>query len=252
MNKYKSLLWREIKIAKKNYLGRSMVILAFGVMVFLASLIASKDDFSDFSSTDLMGMAYMFSFLVSFCMMADNEVDSSDDNVGWTEYSYVLPISYKNRAITKFIIRICSVLIGLIICIVFSLFLKTFCDINCFWINLNLYISVALLAILGINLIFCIKSYIPEEYKKIFFLLVGIVAVVAVGIGIFILLDKLPGLKDIKLEDLKVLVTVFSEKMGSALLTLVLVFLMIPIFIFDFFITKNKFERKEKNERIAI
>jgi len=62
----------------------------------------------------------------------------------------------------------------------------------------------------------------------------------------------LPGLKDIKLEDLKVLVTVFSEKMGSALLTLVLVFLMIPIFIFDFFITKNKFERKEKNERIAI
>ena len=119
MKKYKSLIFRELKISKKHYISHALLMGAFAAMLLFAVFIGWKDsianateqDMSEFHAT--LGMfAFMFSFLTSVLAAYDTDIYQADKNTGWLRYSYALPITAKEKALSRYTVKLAAILIG--------------------------------------------------------------------------------------------------------------------------------------------
>lgn len=126
MEKYKSLLFREWKVSKKFYLLRIVLLLLFtlmlgGLMVYLSNTGAVETVVVEGETVPAaegaMDVAFIFlSYLLVLFMAAasgeDNGVYKSDVNSGWLKFSWALPVTAHEKAVTKLTFRGIVVLIG--------------------------------------------------------------------------------------------------------------------------------------------
>lgn len=123
--KYKSLLYREWKVSKKFYLLRIVLLLLFtallgGGMTYAINVAAVSAEVTKEAAAAAEGAAdvawiFLFYLLVLFMAAAsgeDNGVYKSDVNSGWLKYSWALPVTAHEKAVTKLTFRGIVVLIG--------------------------------------------------------------------------------------------------------------------------------------------
>lgn len=113
MEKYKSLLYREWKITKKFYLLRIVLLVLFTVLLgggVIFSVNASTGQEVEAGAAEALDWALIFFFylLVLFIAAAsgeDNGVYKSDVSSGWLKYSWALPVTAHEKAVTKYVFR---------------------------------------------------------------------------------------------------------------------------------------------------
>ncbi len=123
--KYKSLLYREWKVSKKFYLLRIVLILLFtlmlgGVMIYwstgaVGTLVIEGETVPATEGPMDVTFIFLFYLLVLFMAAAsgeDNGVYKSDVNSGWLKFSWALPVTAHEKAVTRFSFRGIVVLIG--------------------------------------------------------------------------------------------------------------------------------------------
>lgn len=127
MKKYQSLIFRELKISKRDHIAHVLLMLGFAAMLLVAVFGAWQQDAAAMSPEDLseihasLGMfSLMFSLLSAILAANDTNIYQSDINSGWKRYSYVLPITAKEKAIAHYAVKTAAILIGGVICAVFS------------------------------------------------------------------------------------------------------------------------------------
>lgn len=120
--KYKSLLYREWKVSKKFYLIRIVLLLLFTALLGCAAIFivnASTNQASEAGAAEALDFALIvfFYLLVLFIAAAsgeDNGVYKADVNSGWLKFSWALPVTAHEKAVTRFVFRGIVVLIGTI------------------------------------------------------------------------------------------------------------------------------------------
>ena len=108
--KYKALVYREWKIAKKFYVLRSILILLFvllfgGIIVFSTRAGVKADGVWLF-------FLYLIVLFIAVAIGENNGVYKSDVNVGWLRFSWALPLTACEKAIAKYIFKCIVILSG--------------------------------------------------------------------------------------------------------------------------------------------
>ena len=122
MEKYKSLLYREWKITKKFYLLRIVLLVLFtallgGVVKFVVNASTGPEAVAGAAENIDWALIFFFYLLVLFMAAAsgeDNGVYKSDVSSGWLKYSWALPVTAHEKAVTKYVFRGILVLAGTI------------------------------------------------------------------------------------------------------------------------------------------
>ncbi|MBQ8326050.1 MAG: ABC-2 transporter permease [Lachnospiraceae bacterium] len=108
MKKYKSLLYREWKLSSKHYISRMCLLLMATILMALVVgfMDATGGGFAVFIS-------YLLVALAAGLTSEDNGVFKSDINSDWMTYSYALPITALDKAITRYILKLITVVLGM-------------------------------------------------------------------------------------------------------------------------------------------
>lgn len=122
MEKYKSLLYREWKITKKFYLLRIVLLVLFTVMlgggtIYAVNASAGREVAAGAAEALDWVLIFFFYLLVLFIAAAsgeDNGVYKSDVSSGWLKYSWALPVTAHEKAVTKYVYRGILILAGTI------------------------------------------------------------------------------------------------------------------------------------------
>lgn len=119
MNKYKSLVFRELKLARKHYIGMfALSILFLGLMV-LCVFVAGGEFVRQGESLDTFSliMTYMFAVISTYCAVHDNGVFKSDMGAGWNTYSHALPVTAFEKAAANYIVKTIAIIAGMAVTI---------------------------------------------------------------------------------------------------------------------------------------
>lgn len=131
MKLYRSLIFRELKISRRHYAARALLMAGFAALLFLAVFVAWQEDIAKASPQELKDLRYivdmfgmMFALLTAVLAMYDADVMQSDVNCGWLRYSYALPITAKDKALAHYTVKAGAIVIGGILCGVFAAILE--------------------------------------------------------------------------------------------------------------------------------
>ena len=101
MAKFKSLLFRELCVFRKNMIIRFVLLIVFGLFYVVGiSTARSNSEFKEVDAVSLMFCASLFIGVMAVLLgNMRTEILKSDINAGWLTYSYTLPIKPKDRAL---------------------------------------------------------------------------------------------------------------------------------------------------------
>lgn len=173
MTKFRSLIFRELKVCRKLYIMRFLVLFAFyafaigGVFLltnFLGKLPESEDLIQPFAELFSM-LIILYSTLI---FAEDNSIFKSDLNSGWNNYSYVLPITASRRAAVKLVRFIgtlgISVLLGMVCVIIVNQIAGTQFQMG--YVILQFILLDFLMLSKIITDFFVLRARNTEEYNK--------------------------------------------------------------------------------------
>lgn len=173
MTKFCSLIFRELKVCRKLYIIRFLVLFAFsafviGVVFLVTNLFGELPEKQNTmkSLTELFSMIIMLYSTVIFA--EDNNTFKSDLNTGWNNYSYVLPITASERAAVKLIRFIStlsiSLLLGMVCVIIVNQITGTQFQIGYVVLQFILLDLLLLSKIIIDFFVLCARN--TDEYKK--------------------------------------------------------------------------------------
>ena len=128
MKLYRSLLFRELKISKRHYAVRILLMASFAALLMLAVFMAWKEDIanapasgaSEMIETSIAMFGMMFGLLSAILAGYDTDVLKSDVSCGWKRYSYALPVTAKDKALAHYSVKGAAMLVGGILCGIFA------------------------------------------------------------------------------------------------------------------------------------
>lgn len=133
MRKIKSLVYRELVISKKFYITNIAVVVVFMVMCWLtqlsieygniAKLFEFETDDIDRKTVSMLKTVIYYAFVcfVSFAsanMINDNGTALSDIKSRWRILSFTLPVKPYERALSRYIVKVMTILTALLMSIV--------------------------------------------------------------------------------------------------------------------------------------
>lgn len=118
----RSLLWRELKIAKKYYIGCIIGVFIITGLFWLVVMSANFGNIGKYLNKDdlnvlriVLYFCFLFAIpLVSVMMLCDNGVLIADIRSNWKKYSYTLPVKSTEIVISKYAI-IVAILIAVLL-----------------------------------------------------------------------------------------------------------------------------------------
>lgn len=117
MKKYKSLIFRELKLSAKHYAFRGLLFFAFIAMFALVLFVLKPQAAREGGSLDgfaLMG-AYAVGIMGAIVIGEDNGVYKADVNTGWLTYSWALPLTAFEKTMAKYLTKLVIIVAGSII-----------------------------------------------------------------------------------------------------------------------------------------
>lgn len=115
MEKYKSLLYREWKITKKFYILRTILFLFFVAMFALTfyGLTIQNEPTAEGAYMTALVISTIFCLFSGVLAAEDNGAYKTDVNSGWLSFSWALPLTSAEKALSKYLFRVIVILVGL-------------------------------------------------------------------------------------------------------------------------------------------
>lgn len=171
MKKIRSLLFREFKIARKNYILSGVLI--FSIMIFITLgillLISSgNDELTKYMQKSMFNMLVLMSSFMAPSIYLTDVVFKADINSGWMKYSYGLPVTSFERAVVRtirivgmmfFAIALSQIFIAVICMITGRQFQLWFSVIHFTMMDFSLLVGI-------ISNLFTLSARSTEELKK--------------------------------------------------------------------------------------
>ncbi len=252
MNKYKSLVFRELKLSARHYMLRGLMFLAFIVMLVLVMFVLKPQaakEMCNMRGFALMG-AYVVGIMGAIIIGEDNGVYKADVNTGWLTYSWTLPLTSFEKAMTKNIVRVILIAAGSVITVLSAILIFAISG-TAFNVNtiLSLFIFIDIALIFNIILeAFFMRATDTKSLKK-----VGTIAGAVLAVLIFlpdILSLGQPGSAESKIleqatQSIEIANYVFYSFKMPEIIGYISIPLMIIVLIAGFIITKKNFEKRE-------
>lgn len=180
MKLYRSLVYRELKLTRKRCF--LMVIL----FVLLAALMLTPlilGGFSEPGEEAPVEMILLFVGTVSmtggFLAGTNNGVQKADISAGWKRYSFVLPPTAKQQALSDLLVKLMLILFFGLLSAAFAMIYSLSSDYNAFGLMLNIYLG----AVCAVMLIDIAYSYIIMFAKtKKDLAVIGVAAFLGAGL----------------------------------------------------------------------
>lgn len=121
MTKFKSLLYYEFRVSRKNLISVGIVVFLQTLLCWAMLIVFSLDPESNYADKEILNTAISIqvltmSFVCGFIATGVEEVFKNDISSGWLNYSYALPISAKMRAA----VRMARTAISAAVCLVWG------------------------------------------------------------------------------------------------------------------------------------
>ena len=189
MKLYTSLIYRELKLTRKHCIIMLILFLLLSLMLLTPIMLG---DFSKPGEESPLEMIPLFVGIVSltggFMAGTNNGLQKADISSGWKRYSFVLPTTAKQQALSDLLVNLCYILFFGLLSAGFALIYTVMADYNAFGIMLNIYLGT----VCAVMLIDIAYSYIMMFAKdKNQLKIIGVIAFFGAGIilraaGIFI------------------------------------------------------------------
>lgn len=164
--KFRSLMFRELKLSRKSVLLQFVLLLIMTAMTWLMLFSASTESPENMPMT--INAVVLATALLSIMSLLLDEIFKSDINSGWLNYSYALPISPIQRAavhfIRKFSVCFLSILLSLCNAEAISIFWNMGLSVN--YVVWHIIVLIAGLIFSLTNDIFILQARSSADMKK--------------------------------------------------------------------------------------
>ena len=182
MKMYRSLVYRELKLTRKRFILMLILFILVALLMLLPVFIGGMSEAPEMAD-DLQGLLFFASGVVAltggFMAGTNNGLQKADISSGWKRYSFVLPPTAKQQAMSDLLVKLCYILFFGLLSTAFAMIYTIAADHNAFALTLNIYLG----AVCAVMLIDVAYSYIvmfarDRNQLKIF----GVVAFFGAGI----------------------------------------------------------------------
>ncbi len=113
MKLYKSLIYRELKLTRKRCILMLILFLLLSLLMLLPIVIGGLSGASEMDE-DLLSIVWLASGVVAltggFLAGTNNGLQKADINSGWKRYSFILPPTAKQQALSDLLTKLCYIL----------------------------------------------------------------------------------------------------------------------------------------------
>ncbi len=192
MKLYRSLIFRELKLTRKRFLLMLILFLLLALLMispiffgFFSMAVEGEDSPKDVIPIFVVTVALTGGILAG----TNNGVQKADISSGWKRYSFILPPTARQQALSDLLTKLCYVLLFGFLSAAFAFTYTTIADYNNIAVMLNVYFG----AVCATMLVDLAYSYImmfanDKDQMK----LIGILAFVGAG-AIFKVFGLFPG-----------------------------------------------------------
>ncbi len=133
MKLYRSLIYRELKLTRKRCILMLILFLLLSLMLLLPIMIGGLSGDSEMDE-ELISIVWLASGIVAltggFLAGTNNGLQKADINSGWKRYSFVLPPTAKQQAVSDLLVKLCYILFFGLLSAAFALVCITVSGIN--------------------------------------------------------------------------------------------------------------------------
>lgn len=128
MKLYRSLIYRELRLTRKSFILMLIPFLLLAALMLTPIIIGGQSVTSEIGE-DQLGIIILASATVALTggVMAgtNNGLQKADINSGWKRYSFVLPITAKQQALSDLLTKLCHILLFGLLSSAFALVCKS-------------------------------------------------------------------------------------------------------------------------------
>ena len=182
MKLYRSLIFRELKLTRKRCILMLILLVLLALLLMLPAILGN---FSESIEDDVDAMAGILFFGGTVALVAglmagtNNGLQKVDISSGWKQYSYILPPTAKQQALSDLLVKLCYILL-------FGTLSVGYASIYCIRANcnavghiLNIYLGiVSVVMLIDIAYSYIVMFAKDKNELKIF----GLIAFVGAGL----------------------------------------------------------------------
>ena len=133
MKLYRSLIYRELKLTRKRCILMLILFLLLSLLMLLPIMIGGLSGDSEMEE-DLLSIVWLASGIVAltggFLAGTNNGLQKTDINSGWKRYSFILPPTAKQQALSDLLTKLCYILFFGLLSVAFLMVCKIVSGIN--------------------------------------------------------------------------------------------------------------------------
>ena len=133
MKLYRSLIYRELKLTRKRCILMLILFLLLSLMLLLPIMIGGLSGDSEMDD-ELISIVWLASGIVAltggFLAGTNNGLQKTDINSGWKRYSFILPPTAKQQALSDLLTKLCYILFFGLLSVAFLMVCKIVAGIN--------------------------------------------------------------------------------------------------------------------------
>ena len=180
MKLYTSLIYREWKLTRKRFLLRLILFLLLSLLMLTPIMVGGLLDPEEGANVELI-LFFVGSVSLTGSLLAgtNNGIQKADISSGWKRYSFVLPPTAKQQALSDLLVKLCDILFFGLLSGAFAMIYSIAANYNAFGIMLNIYLG----AVCAVMLIDVAYSYIIMFAKsKKDLAVIGVAAIHGAGL----------------------------------------------------------------------
>ena len=189
MKLYTSLIYRELKLTRKRSVLMLILLLLLSLLLLTPIIIGERSGDPEMDG-DLLSIVMLCSAVIAltggFMAGTNNGLQKADISSGWKRYSFVLPPTAKQQAMTDLMTKLCCVLFFGLLSAAYALVCRLIAGINIGAAQIDpvrLMLNIYLGAVCAVMLIDVLYSYIIMFAKtKKDLEITGIVAFLGAGL----------------------------------------------------------------------
>ena len=182
MKLYRSLIFRELKLTRKRFLLMLILFLLLAALMLTPIMLGGFSEPAEGEDSPVeMILLFVGTVALAGGFMAgtNNGLQKADISTGWKRYSFVLPTTAKQQALSDLLVKLCYILLFGLLSAVFAMIYSVTANYNAFGLMLNIYLG----AVCAVMLIDVAYSYIIMFAKsKKDLAVIGVAAFLGAGL----------------------------------------------------------------------
>lgn len=170
MTKFRSLLFREMRVSRKHTILTASLIFVLGAFYTVGIYAMKQDSTADGNMTESMVLmlSVTLAMICSLTCLFQNEVFKNDINVNWLRYSYTLPVSSKERAVVQVVNKNAVTIISMVLGLFFTVVYCHITDISFSAIYVTIYAIVYACGLIAsmFSDLFLLNARSIDEFQK--------------------------------------------------------------------------------------